>query len=67
MGAWVLGAAAGIVALVGLFLASRAQDGAFYYFGLAVFAAAVLFIFGMILRATGQPPRRDDLGPAAEP
>jgi hypothetical protein len=67
MGTWILGAVMGVVALFGLFLASRAQDGTFYYFGLAVFAFAVLFIFGMVVRATGQPPRRDDLGPAAEP
>jgi hypothetical protein len=67
MGSWIMGAVMGLVALLGLFLASGARDGAFYYFGLAVFAFAVLFIFGMIVRATGQPARQDDFGPPAEP
>jgi hypothetical protein len=68
MGSWILGAVMGLVALFGLFLASRAHDGTFYYFGLAVFAFAVLFIYGMIVRATGRPvARHDDFGPPAEP
>ncbi len=67
MMAWVVGAATGLVALIGLFVASRAHEGAFYYLGLAVFALAVAAIFAMIVRATGQPPRREEFGPAAEP
>jgi hypothetical protein len=52
MGTWIVGAVMGVVALLGLFLASRAHDDMFGYFGLAVFAFGVLFIFGMVLRGT---------------
>ena len=53
MGTWIVGAVMGVVALLGLFLASRAHDDMFGYFGLAVFAFGVLFIFGMVLRGDG--------------
>jgi hypothetical protein len=51
----------GLVAIVGLFLASRSHDATFSYFGLAVFAFGVVFIFGMIMRATAHPQRSDKL------
>ena len=54
----------GLVALLGLFMASRAHDEMFSYFGLAVFAFGVLFILGMIVRATGPAHGSDDFGPA---
>ncbi len=61
---WIVGAVMGAIALFGLMLASQAHEGAFYWFGLALFALGVIAIFGMILRATGQPPRRGDLDPS---
>ncbi len=54
----------GLVALLGLFMASRAHDEMFSYFGLALFAFGVLFILGMIVRATGPAHGSDDFGPA---
>ncbi len=68
MMAWIVGAALGLAGLLGLLVASRAHDGALYYVGLAVFAAAVALIFTMIVRATGRPvAREDEFGPPAEP
>jgi hypothetical protein len=59
-----MGAVMILVALLGLFLASRAHDTMFGYFGLAIFAFGVLFIFGMILRATKEAHRQDEPGRA---
>jgi hypothetical protein len=43
----------GILALIGLLLASNAHDGMFYTFGLLLFLFGVAFIFGLIHRNTG--------------
>lgn len=45
---WVLGGAAGIMSLGGLFVASRAGQGVGYWGGLAMFAFCVLFIFYLV-------------------
>lgn len=58
MASWIIGAVMGLIALFGLLLASRAHDGVFSYFGLALFAFGVLYIYGMVIRATGHPPRQ---------
>ena len=39
---------AGLLGLLGLFLASRAVDTGFYLFGLALAGFAILYIFTMI-------------------
>ena len=46
----LIGILMGVMALFGLFLASRAQDAAMYGFGLLLFAFAVLFVFYLIHR-----------------
>lgn len=51
---WVLGAIIGLLGLIGLALASAAADAVFYGTGLALFAFAVLFIFGLINRHVGR-------------
>jgi len=56
MGMWAMGVVAGLVALAGLILASRAEDRAFEIFGLLVFLAGVLTIFALI-RAATRPER----------
>lgn len=56
MAAFVTGAIMGVLSLVGLLLASRAQDGAFHFFGLLLFLFGVIYIFTLIHRHTGQPP-----------
>ena len=48
MASFVLGGVVGVLALLGLFVASAAQDGLFYATGLGLFVFCVLFIFGMI-------------------
>jgi hypothetical protein len=53
IGPWVLGAAMGLLALIGLALASAAEDTVFYGTGLALFVFGVLFIFGLIHRHVG--------------
>jgi hypothetical protein len=50
----VLGGILGVVALIGLFLASAAQDGVLYGAGLGLFVLCVLVIFGMIQRFVGR-------------
>ncbi len=57
-GKWVFGGLMGLLALIGLFMASRAADGAFYWTGLAFFLFGVLVIFGLIGKAYGPPPPR---------
>jgi hypothetical protein len=53
MGAWVLGAALGLISLLGLFMASRATDTIFYGTGLAFTGVGVILIFYLIHRRTG--------------
>ncbi len=53
-GPWILGAVMGLIALLGLFLASRAQDDIFYATGLGLFVFGVLFIFFLINRYVGR-------------
>jgi hypothetical protein len=51
---FVLGAVMGVLGLIGLFLASAAQDGTLYGAGLGLFLFCVLFIFVMIHRYVGR-------------
>jgi hypothetical protein len=52
-GPWVLGTIMGLLSLIGLALASAAEDTVFYGTGLALFVFGVLFIFGLIHRHVG--------------
>jgi hypothetical protein len=54
MHAWILGIVMGLVSLVGLGIASRAEDATFYLTGLGLFVLGVLFIFGLIYRYVGR-------------
>ena len=45
---WLVGIMVAAIGLLGLVLASRAQDGALALFGGALFVFAVLFEFGLI-------------------
>jgi hypothetical protein len=56
-GKWVLGGLVAMLALVALFAASRAHDSDIYLFGLIFFAAAIIFVFGLIGSNAG---RRSD-------
>ena len=49
---WIGGALLALLALFGLFIASRAVDGSFHLFGLALFLFGILCLFGLIARAT---------------
>lgn len=51
---WTLGIVMGVLAMVGLFMASRATDDIFYGTGLGLFLFGVLFIFGVINRCVGR-------------
>lgn len=53
IGKWIMGSAMGLLALIGLFLASAASDGTMYGVGLLLFVFGVLFIFRLIGRYTG--------------
>ena len=55
IGTWVLGGVMGLLALVGLIMASGAADGMFYFTGLLFFLFGVLFIFFLIGRNVGRP------------
>jgi hypothetical protein len=67
VGNWVAGAFLGLLSLFGLLMASRAHDNSFYVVGLLIFLLGVALIFSLVVRATRNPPRNDDLGPAKEP
>lgn len=54
IGAWVLGGVMALLALLGLGLASHAEDDVFYGTGLGLFAFGVLFIFFLIHRNVGR-------------
>jgi hypothetical protein len=47
-GKWVLGGLVALLGVLGLFAASRAHDSDMYLFGLIFFAAAIIFVFGLI-------------------
>lgn len=53
VGPWVLGTVMGLLSLIGLALASAAEDTVFYGTGLVLFVFGVLFIFGLISRHVG--------------
>ncbi len=57
MGAAIYGVVMGILALVGLFLASGAHDPAIHLAGLLLFLFGVVNIFALIHKLTA-PPRR---------
>jgi len=48
-----------LLALVGLFLASRAVDGGVELAGFLLFGFMTLFGFSLIARNTGHPPKAD--------
>ena len=48
---WLAGAMVVILGLIGLFMSSGARDNAVYWFGLALFAFAVLFVFSQVRQA----------------
>ncbi|HKO10205.1 MAG TPA: hypothetical protein VJ487_21050 [Alphaproteobacteria bacterium] len=48
IGSVIMSVFAGLLGLLGLFLASRAVDTGFYLFGLALAGFAIVYIFTMI-------------------
>lgn len=48
---WIMSGVAGILGVLGLFLAAGAGDGGIYLFGLLLFAFALLFVFSRIKAA----------------
>lgn len=63
MRTWVTGVVAAVVSIVGLFVASAAHSGTFYYVGLALAAAGIAAIFYLITVNTGQPTRSEPTDP----
>lgn len=57
LGRWIIGGLVTIVGLVALFLASRAEEPAMYYFGLAFFVGSVLFNFLQIKQVFDEQSR----------
>lgn len=52
--AWILGVIMGLLALLGLIMASGAVDPVFYRTGLALTAFGVLFVFALINGTIGR-------------
>lgn len=52
-GAWILGVIMGLIALLGLVMASGAVDPIFYGTGLALTAFGILFVFVLIRKTLG--------------
>lgn len=65
IGNWIIGGVAGILGVLGLFLASGAADRGMYLFGLLLFVFAVLFIFSRIKEAFDVAETREASGAAA--
>ena len=63
---WLVGIMVAAIGLLGLVLASRAEDGALALFGGALFIFAVLFEFGLILRVYDAIERAQDEDAAGE-
>ena len=63
---WLVGIMVAAIGLVGLVLASRAEDGALALFGGALFVFAVLFEFGLIRRVYDAIERAQDEAAAGE-
>ncbi len=64
-GKWIFGAVMALIALIGLFMASRATDATLYWTGLAFFLFGVLTIFALIARSY-EPPRHHEREEAEE-
>jgi hypothetical protein len=56
MGYAIYGGAMGVLAIVGLFLAAAARDGAIHLAGLLLFLFGVINVFALIHKLT-EPPR----------
>lgn len=63
---WLVGILVAAIGLLGLILASRAEDGALALFGGALFVFAVLFEFGLIRRVYDAIERAQDEAAAGE-
>jgi hypothetical protein len=48
---WIVGAFAGLCAVIGLFLAAGAMDDGMYVFGLGLFAFGCFFVFFLVKKA----------------
>lgn len=53
-GSWALAVVMGLLSLLGLVMASQAEDSVFYGTGLGLFVFGVLFIFVVINRNVGR-------------
>lgn len=60
---WLKLGLTGLAILVGLFVASSAQEGFWHYFGLLFALLSALLLFRLIGRAFDPPSRRSDLLP----
>ena len=67
MGQWIFGGIMGLLALFGLALASRAHDAMFAFFGYMLFLFGIAVIFGLIHRATAEPPEEAEAGGEESP
>lgn len=54
VGKWIVGIVAGLIGLAGLLVASHMEGHAFYWGGLIVFAASVLFNYALVVRYAGR-------------
>ena len=51
---WLFGGAISLLGIYGLVAAAHARDTGFYVFGLLLFLFAVLFVFSLIHKYTGE-------------
>lgn len=61
MAAAIYGLVLGILAILGLFLAAHARDGAMHLAGLLLFLFGVVNIFALIHKLTAPPGRPDEV------
>lgn len=63
MGKFIFGAAMIVIAILGLFMASRAEDPIYYFQGMLMFGFGVAFTFYLISSTVAPKPKK---GPAEE-
>lgn len=57
-GYWIMGAIMVVLALIGLFMAAKAEDAVFQFGGWIFFGFGVIYVFTLINRLTG--PQADE-------
>jgi hypothetical protein len=62
-GKWIVGGFVSLLGMIGLFLAANAKDNGIYFFGFAIAAFAILYVFAAIKQSYDGKPARETSAP----